>query len=304
MIERSSREGPLRLVKFLAMKRPLFRLAATLSRLLPTALKQQLYRLGPISHLIRSSLNRVVPTGCAEVEIAAGALAGARMTLNLQTEKDYWLGTYETNLQTAIQALVQPGWVAYDVGANIGYISLLLARAVGEKGRVFSFEALPSNLSRLRANLALNHLGDRVVVIEGAVAATAESVRFLVGPSGAMGKVAGSAGRSYPERDALEVPGIVLDDFVYQDGHPPPQVVKMDIEGGEVLALRGMARLLAECRPLVLMELHGPQAARVSWEVLTSAGYRIHRMAPGFPPAHTLEALDWKSYLVAFPPKP
>jgi hypothetical protein len=96
------------------------------------------------------------------------------------------------------------------------------------------------------------------------------------------------------------VAGLSLDDFVYRQGNPPPQVVKMDIEGGEVLALPGMARLLAEARPLLLMELHGPQAARTAWETLNAAGYRVCRMAPDYPPVASLEALDWKAYLVAF----
>jgi hypothetical protein len=72
----------------------------------------------------------------------------------------------------------------------------------------------------------------------------------------------------------------------------------MDIEGGEVLALRGMERLLAEARPLMLLELHGPESARAAWDTLTAAGYRILRMQPGYPPVPSLEALDWKPYVL------
>jgi hypothetical protein len=75
----------------------------------------------------------------------------------------------------------------------------------------------------------------------------------------------------------------------------------MDIEGGEVLALKGMPRLLAEARPLILLELHGPEAARASWETLTAAGYQIHRMEHGYPRVASLDELDWKAYLVAMP---
>ena len=77
--------------------------------------------------------------------------------------------------------------------------------------------------------------------------------------------------------------GISLDEFVYGQGNPPPQVVKMDIEGGEVLALPGMARVLAEARPLLLMELHGQESSRAAWESLTAAGYKICWMRGGFP---------------------
>jgi FkbM family methyltransferase len=223
-----------------------------------------------------------------------------RLRLDLQREKDYWLGTYEVDLQLAVRDWVRPGMVVYDVGANIGYLSLLLARAVGPGGRVFAFEALPANLERLAQNLALNGMGRRVQVVPGAVVDCSGPVRFLTGPSDGMGKAQGSAGRQEPVYGGMiPVEGIALDDFAYRLGNPPPQVVKMDIEGGEVLALPGMKRLLARARPLMLLELHGRAAAALAWETLTSAGYGIFRMAPGYAEVPSLEALDWKAYLVA-----
>jgi FkbM family methyltransferase len=264
--------------------------------------KRLLYRSPRLARLIRRGLNRAAPQGLAEVTVAAGELAGMRLSLDMHAEKDYWLGTYEPDLQAAIVELVQPGSVVYDLGANIGYISLLLARRVGEAGRVYAFEALPANLERLRANLALNRLVQRVVVVPGAVGDSSQPVRFLVGPSGGTGKMDRSAGRQeldYPGE--VTVPGVILDEFVYQDGNPPPQVVKVDIEGGEVLALPSMRRILTEARPVVLLELHGPQAARVAWEVFMECRYRVSRMGAGFPEVSSPQALDWKEYLAGFP---
>jgi hypothetical protein len=67
------------------------------------------------------------------------------------------------------------------------------------------------------------------------------------------------------------------------------------------MALPGMRRVLAEARPLMLMELHGPESARAAWDVLTTAGYRLGEMKPGYPRVPSLDALDWKAYLVALP---
>ena len=106
----------------------------------------------------------------------------------------------------------------------------------------------------------------RLSLFAGAVTQATGPVRFLVHASGGMGKAAGSAGRQDQYLSEVSVPGISLDEFVYGQGNPPPQVVKMDIEGGEVLALPGMRRVLAEARPLMLMELHGPESSRVAWE--------------------------------------
>ncbi len=224
-----------------------------------------------------------------------------QLRLDLQSEKDYWLGTYEVNLQEVVNQVVKNGWVAYDIGANIGYTSLLLAKAVGETGKVIAFEALPANIKRLRENIDLNGLLSRVKVIHAAVIDTSGEVQFLVGPSDAMGKVLGSAGRTGRHSESISVSGVALDDFVYQDRNPIPQIIKMDIEGGEVLALRGMIRLLSEARPIIFLELHGPEAARITWEVLSSVDYTICRIQPGLPPVQSLAELDWKSYLVGLP---
>jgi len=232
--------------------------------------------------------------------VAAGDLAGLHFCLDLQEEKDLWLGTYEPDLQAVVRELVQPGMLVYDVGANIGYVSLLLARRVGPQGRVIAFEALPTNVDRLRQNLALNpELASRVEVQPRAVVDRPGQVLFLVHASVGMGKVAGSAGRQETYQESIEIPAVSLDDFVYDEGHPLPQAIKIDIEGGEVLALPGMRRVLEEGHPLLLMEIHGPQAARVTWETLSPLGYRLSAMAPGLPSIAGPEELRWKTYLVA-----
>jgi FkbM family methyltransferase len=273
-------------------------LAAWTARILPGPVKRGLYRWRPLARLLRGVLNQAAPSGLSQVRVAAGGLEGTNLVLDMQSEKDYWLGTYEPELQAAIRCEVHPGMVAYDVGANIGYVSLLLARAVGPQGRVFAFEALPANLDRIRANLALNPQA-AVAPLGMAVIDGNRPVEFLTHASGAMGKAAGSAGRKDETYGAaIQVPGISLDEFIYTQLNPLPQVVKIDIEGGEVLALPGMRRLLRGGRPLVFLELHGPEAARAAWDELTAAGYHLSRMDNG---AHILsfETLDWKAYVVA-----
>lgn len=272
------------------------------ARYLPMSVKRGIYRLPWLAKLVRGSLNRAAPQGLTRVRVAGGGLAGMSLQLDLQSEKDYWLGTYEPDLQLGIGDLVKPGMVAYDVGANIGYISLLLAQVVGKTGRVYSFEALSKNLERLEGNVRLNELQDRVEIIAGAVVDQSRPVSFWVGPSGGMGKAEGSAGRESVEYHAsIQVEGFSLDDFVYRRDHLQPDVVKMDIEGGEVLALPGMRQVLAQARPIVFLELHGPQAAQAAWHEFNLAGYRLSNLVRGYPEVHSFDELDWKAYLVAFP---
>ena len=278
-------------------------LAAFAAKILPNSLKQVLYKVKPLAAFIRRGLNRAAPTGLVQVKVAAGDLAGFTILLDMQIDKDYWLGTYEPELQAALRVLIPPGAIIYDVGANIGYVSLLLSKAAGETGHVYAFEALPDNAERWRKNVELNGMSARMSLFAGAVTQAPGPVRFLVHASSGMGKAAGSAGRDDTYRSEISVPGISLDEFVYGQGNPLPQVVKMDIEGGEVLALPGMRRVLAEARPLMLMELHGPESSRVAWETLTAAGYEIRWMRQGYPVVPSLEAMGWKAYIVA-PPLP
>ncbi len=285
------------------LKRWVLNLAASLARRLPPRTVQRLYRWRALAGFIRRWLNRAAPDGLVEIQVAAGGLQGMRLTLDLHCEKDYWLGTYEPELQAALRHFVQPGMVAFDLGANIGYISLLLARQVGVHGKVFAFEALPENQERLRTHVTMNGFEALIQVIPMAVVDRPGTVRFLLGPSHGMGKVAGSAGRQeIGYKEEIEVEGISLDSFVFEGGHPPPQVIKMDIEGGEVLAIAGMTRLLRMHPPLIFLELHGQEAAQAVWQALSAHAYRLCRMHPPYPVVAALGELDWKAYLVALPP--
>ena len=283
------------------MKRIILSLGALFARLLPRSVKQAVYAWPPLARALRAVLNQAAPGGLTLTRVAAGELSGMRLYLNLQTEKDYWLGTYEPELQAAVRHFVKPGMVIYDVGANIGYISLLFADCIGPSGQVVSFEPLPANQVRLEQNVAANHLSERVFCIRAAVTDQQRTVRFLVHESTSMGKVDGSAGRQEEYRQTIEIPGISLDDFIFETDFPAPQVVKMDIEGGEVMAVHGMRQLLKNTRPILLIELHGPEAARVVGRSLLDAGYLLRGMKPGYPILANPEDFDWKAYIIATP---
>lgn len=280
------------------MKSPTLRLAARVARLLPEGLRQTLYRSGPLARGIRGLLNRAAPDQLTEVEVAAGPLAGARLALDLRQEKTFWLGSYEPELMRAVERFGRPGMRAYDVGANFGYVSLALARRAGAEGAVVAFEPLPANLERLRYNLALNPEGEQVTVVAAAVADRRAEAEFLVHRSDRMGKLAGSAGRAAEYQGSLPVQQVALDEW-FAEQAAPPHLVKIDVEGGEALVLRGMQQLLRSSRPLLLIELHGSQAAEQARAELAGADYRLYHMRRGYPAL--LPGADWKRYVVGLP---
>ncbi|MFV1857877.1 MAG: FkbM family methyltransferase, partial [Anaerolineales bacterium] len=230
---------------------------------------------------------------------AAGPLAGMRLQLDLRTEKDLWLGTYEPALLEAIDHFAGPDLVVYDVGANIGYVSLALAKAVGQAGRIVAFEPLPANLIRLRANLALNPEGDQVQVVGAAVGARTTQEPFVVHKSGGMGKLQAAKGRQAEYEGSIMVEVIALDEWIAEGMEQPPGLIKIDVEGGEAAVLEGMSGTLKNDRPTLLIELHGPDAAGAAQKILASAGYALHAMREGYPELG--EIISWKTYAVALP---
>lgn len=273
------------------------RLAAVVAKVLPDRLRISLYRLGPLSGWIRHTLSRASPRGMTTVAVASGPLEGARFSLNLQQEKDLWLGTYELRLQREIQRRVVPGMVAYDLGANLGYLTVLLARCVGKVGQVYAFEPLPANLTRLERSLELNGLQGRVRVVPAAVAERRGRQRFMVHNSGGMGKLRGSGGREVEYLQDIEVETVNLDGYLENSNHPAPDVIKMDLEGGEVMALPGMRETLRRYQPELFLELHGEIAAVEAWTLLTDQGYRLYSLELGriLDPKH----IPWKAYVLA-----
>ena len=88
---------------------------------------------------------------------------------------------------------------------------------------------------------------------------------------------------------------------MYDQEQTPPDVIKLDVEGGEGRVLLGMKRLLEQERPLILIELHGEKAANQVWKQLQTHKYKLHRMDHGYSLVKDIDNLNWKSYIVAVP---
>ncbi len=91
------------------MRRSFLSLAAWGAKILPNSFKQAIYKNKPLASFIRRGLNRAAPEGVVAVKVAAGDLAGYTILLDMQIDKDYWLGTYEPELQAALRELVPAG---------------------------------------------------------------------------------------------------------------------------------------------------------------------------------------------------
>ncbi len=156
----------------------------------------------------------------------------------------------------------------YDVGAHVGFYTLLASVLVGPEGRVLAFEPVPRNLGFLRRHVQMNGC-DNVTITAAAVGEHAGSGRFGFGPSSQMGYL--------DAKGHLEVSVVSLDGIVAA-GSPSPDLIKMDIEGGEYRALRGARRVLESARPTLVLATHGPEVHEQCVGPLTSSGYRIEAL--------------------------
>jgi FkbM family methyltransferase len=185
-------------------------------------------------------------------------------------------GEWEGPIFAAVRDRVKPGDVVLDVGGHVGYSALLFADWVGPSGRVIVFEPLPAHAERIEANAALNAFDGRVEIVRAAVSDRDGVVEFQ--PSSFLNTGMGAIA---PGKGKLRVPTIALDDWLDERNVDRVGLLKLDIEGAEILALRGLERTLRDKRiETLLMEIHPDQLPSFGSSVpetlslLSHAGYR------------------------------
>jgi FkbM family methyltransferase len=179
----------------------------------------------------------------------------------------YWLGSYEHEKRLAVEKGIKRGDVFYDIGANVGYFSLLAAKLSAPDGRVVAFEPLPRNIAFIQRHITLNNLEERIKVIEAAVSDHSGSAWFDPDISTSKGHIA--------DQGQLEVKLVCLDELVRTGEIPLPDVMKIDVEGAEAEVLRGAMHTLHACHPLLYLDTHQREAHEQTVAILTSLGYTI-----------------------------
>ena len=130
--------------------------------------------------------------------------------------------------------------VFYDIGANLGFFSLLAAHLSGlEEGRVYAFEAAPDNAEAIRVNAALN-ASPNVEVIAKAVSDRAGQRARCRWSTTRAGPSSPSTASTPSPSSVIDVELVAIDDLVGRGALPPPTLVKIDVEGAELAVLEGM----------------------------------------------------------------
>jgi FkbM family methyltransferase len=222
----------------------------------------------------KTLLKRLLPTGRPVVIRIKGFklyiylddwAVGARIALRR---------SYEPHVTRAIEHALKPGGVFLDIGANIGYYTLLAAARVGPQGNVIAFEPNPHNCELLSKSVELNRFAN-VTLHAYAVSDQAGSFGFSADDSNGR-LIAGDQ-----EIAQFQVETVVLDQFLAQEARI--DLIKMDIEGFEGKALQGMKELIRRHTPVIISEFNAGSMERLS----------------GIKPAEYLDQLRELGYTIA-----
>jgi hypothetical protein len=186
--------------------------------------------------------NRLLPSGATTRTLPVGIGRGMRLEINFRHETQLYFGLYERELNKWLRVFCRPGARCFDVGANMGYDALVMARLGA--AHVLSFDCEPHVILRMRRNIAANpHLTTTIQVVES----------FVSNRSG-QGEVA-------------------LDDLVLSGEAHVPDFVKIDVEGAEEKVLGGLARTMTDHKPHLIVETHSKALERQCIAFLKDHGY-------------------------------
>jgi FkbM family methyltransferase len=203
-----------------------------------------------------------------------GLAQGLWLNVDPRYENDYVRGIYEPTLQTLLTHHLHLGGVLYDVGAHIGFFSLLAARLVGEFGSVYAFEADPENVRRIEQHISRAGF-TQTQVVPMAAWAHSGSLHFQRASefsSRNRGSVVGTDG-AVNTGEIIEVKAIALDEF--SANHRPPTLIKIDVEGGEREVLLGAEHVLNGDRPVLICEVHNHGACDFIGPYLAKMRYSL-----------------------------
>jgi FkbM family methyltransferase len=218
-------------------------------------------------NLKRTLQELLFPIGSTQ-PIRAGYLKNYRIKVSANTQWAPLFGRWEPAMQRVMVNVIKPGQTVYDLGANFGLHGMLCSKLVGPKGFVYNFEPLPDNIKEIELNYRQNNITN-YKNIEKAVSDVSGELTFSVASHATQGKLAGGGA-------GIRVKTTSLDDFI-SEGNRTPDFIKMDIEGAEGEALKGFEKGVEKSFPLMIIELHNPEADQKVGEWLKFHKYTAYR---------------------------
>lgn len=218
-----------------------------------------------VYHLIRKTFSFFVGLSGNTVAIESGPLKGTLLVVDEHISHAHIRGTYELETQLAIEKLVSPGFICYDLGASIGYLSILMAKKAKV---VYAFEPAEHAAAELLKHAQANQLRN-ITIVSSPVSDAVRTVRFTRTDTAYGSRIA----QGQSKWPTVELTTITLDDFVSRN--PLPDFIKIDVEDEELRVLQGARSILRKRKATICCELHSEGSARGVCSILSEYGYRI-----------------------------
>ena len=208
--------------------------------------------------------------------VIARTRSGRRMYVDLRSSIGrgiFATGEFDTLAIEPVLRALSPGSVFFDVGANIGYYSVLALDRVGPGGRIVCFEMNDRPLQALRKTIALNGITNIEIEVT-AVTDRDGDVNFVPTAEDGHGKI-------NLARQGTRIPAISLDSYVDRHAVSRLDALKIDVEGAELLVLHGARRTLATLRPVIAVEAVDSNSKAFDYpvkdiaEFLGAVGYHV-----------------------------
>ena len=215
----------------------------------------------------------------------------------------YKNGFWEKEVTLLMQKFIKEGDVVFDVGANIGYYTLIFANEIGDKGKVYAFEPCPRNIVNLENNIKRNDFKN-IIIEKKALGENSQKKDMYFPYNVQFGIGSFFKARSYLTPQKVQV--IKLDDFIEQEKISSIDFMKLDIEGGEIYALKGMKRALSQGiiknlfidihNTILLQNGYKPQEIK---NILLQYGYSLHKVTSGELVDYPIDSPDGGYYLAS-----
>jgi FkbM family methyltransferase len=185
--------------------------------------------------------------------------------------KDFVNGTHESFKTDAFVKYFQAGNVLFDIGAHIGYFTAIASKINGSSGKIFAFEPRPMNARFFKIHMKINNFKN-VTLYEMAVGESDEDVKFDTHHGSATGRISKDGN--------IRVKQVSVGRMVKEGILPPPDFIKIDVEGGEIEVLKGLSEVISSSRPKMIIATHNEQCHSFSVDFLNKNHYKFEILNP------------------------
>jgi FkbM family methyltransferase len=219
---------------------------------IPTPVAAHFNSDGLIGRILRALMSRTATADEVVAVVRSGRGRGIQLPLDPTQEKYYWAGQHDVPVQDALTRVLSAGTVFWDIGAHIGFFTILASRVIRSNGRVHAFEPMPLNRRRLERTIELNRADN--VTVHGLAVSGMDGSAILHGhQANAMWTLVAERG----DANGVTVDCRTIDTLAADLGDPA--IIKIDVEGAELDVLRGGLATIQRTRPTLVVEFAAPE---------------------------------------------